>query len=165
MPKSMHHQMTSPTHSLTHSSDRSRPRFVARFVILHASPTLDRVTTPLSIIHDTASSIISSSPSLSSLTARHPPLSLVMPDQQLAKQLHDVQQAYDRNDLQTTGKQLTVLKVRWRNVTSVTFADSPHIQIALAKAGLLFPSQDNDKEDLAVARTCNQIILPNGTIG
>lgn len=50
-----------------------------------------------------------------------------MPDQQLAKQLHDAQQAYDRNDLQTTGKQLTVLKVRSRIVTFVTFADSPRI--------------------------------------
>ncbi|GHJ90013.1 hypothetical protein NliqN6_6415 [Naganishia liquefaciens] len=62
-----------------------------------------------------------------------------MPDQHLAKQLHDLQQAYDRNDFQTTGKQLTALK------------------ISLAKAGLLFPSQDGDKEDLAVARSILEI--------
>ncbi|KAJ9102861.1 hypothetical protein QFC19_004589 [Naganishia cerealis] len=57
-----------------------------------------------------------------------------MPDQNLQAQAHALQQAYDRNDLQATGKQLTVLK------------------IALARAGLLFPSVDNDKEDLVTAR-------------
>ncbi|KAJ9097066.1 hypothetical protein QFC20_006262 [Naganishia adeliensis] len=62
-----------------------------------------------------------------------------MPDQKLATQLHTLQQAYDRNDLPATGKQLTVLKV------------------ALARAGLLFPSQENDKEDLAVARSILEV--------
>ncbi|KAI5449678.1 regulatory particle non-ATPase [Naganishia albida] len=62
-----------------------------------------------------------------------------MPDQQLATQLHSLQQAYDRNDLPATGKQLTVLK------------------IALARVGLLFPSPDNDKEDLAVARSILEV--------
>ncbi|KAJ9092380.1 hypothetical protein QFC21_006882 [Naganishia friedmannii] len=62
-----------------------------------------------------------------------------MPDHQLQKLSHTLQQSYDRNDLAGTGKQLTVLK------------------ITLARAGLLFPSLDHDKEDLVTARSVLEV--------
>jgi hypothetical protein len=83
-----------------------------------------------------------------------------MPDQKLATQLHTLQQAYDRNDLPATGKQLTVLKVSKVVAETSYFANSLN-QVALARAGLLFPSQENDKEDLAVARTFNRDLNQN----
>lgn len=56
---------------------------------------------------------------------------LEMADQQLQKLSHTLQQAYDRNDLPATGKQLTVLKVSYlplqQSSEYETKADRAHI--------------------------------------
>ncbi|KAG7562887.1 hypothetical protein FFLO_01716 [Filobasidium floriforme] len=62
-----------------------------------------------------------------------------MPNQQLKQGLTSLQQAYDSGDVAGAGKQLTQLK------------------IALARAGLLSPNGQQDKEDLLTARSILEI--------
>lgn len=62
-----------------------------------------------------------------------------MPNQLLAQGLTQLQQSFDAGDLATTGKLLTQSK------------------IALAKAGLLHPSSDQDEADLLAARSVLEI--------